>query len=243
MLAQLKDAKILGDAVNVMSELVTEVKAKVSKNGLSIIAIDPANVALVKLNIPKSSFLKLEAEDETLCINLEDLKQVLRRFSSGPLLIEKDENMLRLSTEDKKRSFSLALITLDQEEKKVPELEFTNKIELNSDLFSDAINDSLIVSDSCKFETLQKDGSFVIDAKGTLNNARTEFSSEEANMQLSDAKAKYSLQFLQKFIKASKFSEKVNIQFSKDYPLRIDFKSPELEMLFILAPRVETEED
>jgi proliferating cell nuclear antigen len=242
MLAKLKDARILGDAVSVMSELVTEVKAKLTKNGLSVIAIDPANVALVMLKIPASSFMNLEAEDETLCVNLEDLKQVLRRLSSGPLLIERDENMLRLSSEDKKRSFSLALISLEQEEKKVPELEFSSRIEINSDIFSDAVNDALIVADACTFETNSKNEMFVIDAKGTLNNARTEFSGEEARMQLSDAKSKYSLQYLQKFIKASKFSEKTLVQFSKDYPMRLDFKSPELEMLFILAPRVETEE-
>ena len=242
MLAKLKDARILGDAVSVMSELVTEVKAKLTKNGLSVIAIDPANVALVMLKIPASSFMNLEAEDETLCVNLEDLKQVLRRLSSGPLLIERDENMLRLSSEDKKRSFSLALISLEQEEKKVPELEFSSRIEINSDIFSDAVNDALIVADACTFETNSKNEMFVIDAKGTLNNARTEFSAEEARMQLSDAKSKYSLQYLQKFIKASRFSEKTLVQFSKDYPMRLDFKSPELEMLFILAPRVETEE-
>jgi len=242
MLLHLKDAKILGDAVSILSELVTEVKAKVTKNGLSIIAIDPANVALIQLKIPANAFLKLEADEETLCINLEDLKQVLRRLSDGTLIIEKDENMLRLSSEDKKRSFALALITLEQEEKRIPDLEFTNKIELNSGVFSDAVNDAMIVADACNFEAISKDNVFMINAKGTLNHSKTEFSADEAKMQLSDAKSKYSLQYLQKFIKADKFSEKVNIQFSKDYPLRLDFKNDNVEMLFILAPRVETED-
>jgi proliferating cell nuclear antigen len=242
MLLHLKDAKILGDAVSILSELVTEVKAKVTKNGLTIVAIDPANVALIQLKIPANAFLKLEADDETLCINLEDLKQVLRRLSDGTLIIEKDENLLRVSSEDKKRSFSLALINLEQEEKRIPELEFSNKIEINSGVFSDAINDALIVADACNFETNLKENTFVINAKGTLNNARTEFSSDEAKMQLADAKSKYSLQYLQKFIKANKFSDKVHVQFSKDYPLRLDFKNDNVEMLFILAPRVETEE-
>jgi len=242
MLLHLKDAKILGDAVSILSELVTEVKAKVTKNGLSIIAIDPANVALIQLKIPANAFLKLEADEETLCINLEDLKQVLRRLSDGTLIIEKDENLLRVSSEDKKRSFALALITLEQEEKRIPDLEFSNKIELNAAVFSDAINDALIVADACNFESNSKDNVFMIDAKGTINHSRTEFSADESKMQLVDGKSKYSLQYLQKFIKADKFSEKVNIQFSKDYPLRLDFKNDNAEMIFILAPRVETED-
>jgi hypothetical protein len=194
------------------------------------------------LKIPASSFLKLEAEEETLCINLDDLKQVLRRISSGPLIIERDENMLKLSSEDGKRFFSLALISLEQEEKKIPDLEFSDKIEMDSYSFSEAINDALIVADACSFETDVKSNAFIIEARGTLNNARTEISGEEATLHIGEAKSKYSLQYLQKFIKASKFSDKTLIQFSKNYPLRLDYKSPEAEMLFILAPRVETEE-
>ena len=40
-------------------------------------------------------------------------------------------------------------------------------------------------------------------------------------------------------IKASKLADKVTIQFSKDYPLKIDYKVlDKLGLTFILAPRV-----
>lgn len=123
MLIKLAEPRVLADAIALLSELVLEVKAKVTKNGFEIIAIDPANVALVNLKIPVKAFAKFEVEkDEELGINLEDFKQVLRRVPIGAALIiekVKDENYLKIEIEDKaKRDFSLALINFEAEEKK-----------------------------------------------------------------------------------------------------------------------------
>jgi len=210
---------------------------------LEIVAIDPANVALVELKIPAASFSKFEVEkNEELGINLEDFKQILRRApQSAALIFEKEDNYLKVEIEDKtKRKFSLALINIDAEEKKVPELTFNSKVELDSSTFAEIINDAVIVADSCSFTALQD--LFVIEAKGTLHRARTELSSDEAKIASeSQQKAKYSLDYLVKFSKAAKFAEKVAINFSQDYPARFDFKNPALQLSFILAPRVEEE--
>ena len=236
MLLKLADPKLLADAVGIISELVTEVRIKVSKAGLSIIAVDPANVALISLKVPHSAFTQFESEDENLCVNLEDLKQVLKRAELGSnLIIEKHENKLKLSIENTvRRHFFLALINIEQEEKRIPELEFDSSVEISSELLKHAIEDAAIVSDACSFD-LGK--SFIIEAKGALNSTKTEFSSDEAKLK-GEAKSKYSLEYLQKFIKASRFSEKTNIQYKTDFPLRLDFRG-NVEMTFILAPRVE----
>ena len=44
-----------------------------------------------------------------------------------------------------------------------------------------------------------------------------------------------------KFIKASKISNKVVINISDDYPLRLDFPGERMGIRFILAPRVEND--
>ncbi|MCX8194432.1 MAG: proliferating cell nuclear antigen (pcna), partial [Candidatus Pacearchaeota archaeon] len=207
-------------------------------------AIDPANVALVSLKIPAHAFSQFDIDrDEEIGINLEDFKQVLRRVSSGSsLIIEKHDHTLKLKiTEKSKRTFNLALINIDAEEKQIPSLNFAAKVELDSASFEEAINDASIVADSCSLsasETL-----FIIEAKGTLNSARTEFSSDEANIIAKEnAKAKYSLDYLIKFAKASKLADKVLINFSTDYPAKFDFVNElGIELSFILAPRVEEE--
>ena len=50
----------------------------------------------------------------------------------------------------------------------------------------------------------------------------------------------YSTEYLKKMAKSSVLSDTAIIQFSSDYPLKIDFKSlNKLQMSFILAPRIE----
>lgn len=247
MLVKLDEPKILNDAVSIIYQLVTEVRAKVNKDGLSIIAIDPANVALVMVKLPASAFsqFKVEEEEEELGLDLEDLKAVLGRCGAGSsLIIEKVDNTLKLSIQDKiKRSFTLALIDIDAEEKTVPQLEFTSKVEIDSSTLADVIEDASVVADACTFITKKKDEVFIVEAKGNLNSARAEFSSDEVKIDAEDAKAKYSLEYMQKFMKGGKISEKAIFQFSADYPCRLDFKAKNLEIAFILAPRVENEED
>ena len=62
MKIKLDNATILSKSIDLISELVTEVKIKINEFGLSITAIDPANVAMVSLKIPKKAFLNLRVE-------------------------------------------------------------------------------------------------------------------------------------------------------------------------------------
>ncbi len=238
MLLKLDEPKLLSEIIGIISELVTEVRLKVSKDGMSMVAIDPANVALVSFFIPSRAFSQFEADQETLGISLENLKAVLKRCTpTSSLLLKREDNMLHIDIHDKiKRVFTLALIDIEAEEKAVPNLAFTSKVEINSYDLSDSVEDCAIVADSCSFSI--HEGKFVIEAKG-LNSARSEFSSDEAVIE-GNGKAKYSLEYLQKFNKAAKLSEKTVLSFGEDYPLKLEYKNEKRELMFILAPRVET---
>ncbi len=244
MLLKLDQPKILSDVISIISEFVTEIRLRIDSKGLGIIAIDPANVALVSFKLPAGNFSQFEVQEEIVGLNLDSLKAVLRRCSPGSsLVMQTQDNLLKIEIQDKiKRNFLLSIIEIEGEEKAMPNLEFVSKVELNSGDFVDVVEDCSIVADSCSF--ILKNGKFIIEAKG-LNSARAEFSSDEAKISGTDAKSKYSLEYLQKFSKASKFSDKAQIQFANDYPLRLDFKTQHaepIELSFILAPRVETED-
>lgn len=243
MLLKLDHPKLFSEIIGIISELVLEVRLKVSKEGLKIIAIDPANVAMISFRLPGQAFSELEVEEnEVLGVNLENLKAVLRRIKPGSVLImTKQENELKIQIKDRvNREFSLALIEVESEEKEIPNLEFTSKIEMSSSDFSELIEDSSVVADSCAF--VSESNKFIVQAKGSLNSFKSEFSSDEVIIVAEDAHSKYSLEYLQKMTKATKITDKVKINFATDYPLRLDFETPFIELRFILAPRVESED-
>ncbi len=243
MLIKLDHPKLFSEIIGIISELVLEVRLKVSKEGLSITAIDPANVAMVSFKLPSTAFSELETEgQEILGVSLESLKAVLRRIhTTSILIITKEENELKLQIKDRvTREFNLALIDVEGEEKEIPNLEFTSRIEMDSTDFAEAIEDCSVVADSCSF--ISEPGKFTIQAKGSLNSFKSEFSSDELNIQAGEACSKYSLEYLQKMIKSTKITDKTGINFSSNYPLRLDFITPFIELRFILAPRVDSEE-
>ena len=235
------DPVLMIKAIDVISELVTEVRIKIDDLGIHINAIDPANVAMVGFTIPKSSFSQFETGPEVLGINLDSLRKILRRCSSGSSVIfEKKGNLLSIQIDDRiKRNFLLSLIEVEREEKEIPNLKFTTAVKMNSVDFVDSVEDCAVVADACSF--LIKDGKFLMEARG-LNSARAEFSGDEAEIttEIASCKSRYSLEYLQKFAKGSKLFEKTILKFSDDHPLRMDLKSENLELSFILAPRVET---
>ncbi len=240
MLVKLENPAALSKAIELISELVTEVRIRVNEFGMSIIAIDPANVAMVGFKLPKSAFSQFESGNEVLGINLDDLKRILKRCGTGSsLILEKKENLLSIQIHDRiKRNFILNLIEIESEEKEMPNLEFSSTVEMSSLDLVASIEDCMVVADACSF--IINGGKFMIEAKG-VNSARSEFSGDEAKIEAEDCKARYSLEYLQKFIKGAKISERATLNFANDHPLRMDFKTPHMELAFILAPRVETD--
>ena len=235
--------KYFSDIISVISQIVTEVNIKVGKEGLSIVALDPVNVAMVVFEMPKTEFDVYDAEDEILAVNLEDLKSVLKRLEKADrIVIEKTDGMLSIYSKDGiRRRFSLALINLEEEERQKLKLNFTCSIEMPSDLFANSIEDASIVSDACTLITTKD--SFIISASGALNKSEIDFSADEVKIS-GEGKAKFSLEYLSKFAKASKIFGKVRLSYKTDSPLQLDFFDEDLniKLSFILAPRSSEEE-
>lgn len=239
MRLKLEDPRILAHLIGIISELVTEVRIKVTKEGMSLTALDPANVAMVYFNIPSDLFAEFVVEkDEVLGVNLENLNAIMRRCKLGSsLVIERQDSSLNLTIQDKiKREFSLALIDVEGDDKQMPAWEFKSVIKMEAQAFVDAIEDCAVVADACTF--IAQPEKFIIESSN-LHSARTEFSNEEVQIFSDSSSARFSLEYLSKFIKGAKIASKAEINFSDNHPMRLNFPSGKVMLSFVLAPRVE----
>lgn len=243
----LTDPKYFKDSITIISDLVTEAKFKATPEGLELVAMDPANVAMVIYRLLSSSFTQYKLEQpEELAINLNNLKQVLRRIKSDDILtLETEENKLKiLLKSNTSRSFSIPIIELDDKEQKIPELTFPIAIEFDAAVFNESIEDVSIVAESVTFLAEKK--GFNIKAEGDLSKAFIEIKPDENTIinteSIDKFKAKYSIEYLKKMISGAKLTDKVTIYFNNDYPLKIEYKEVDKLMLsFILAPRVDND--
>lgn len=243
----LAEPNYLKDSVSIISELVNEASFKIKTNSVELIAMDPANVAMVIFKLLSSAFTEYTVEKETdLAINLTNLKQILRRAkSSDSLSMEVEEDKLKITLSGaSKRTFYLPIIDIEEKEQRVPDLHFPVTIKTKTSVLTDAIEDVDVVAESVSM--LVEPKKLTIIAEGDLSKAKIEIPSTGDTIIVSDTpdkiKAKYSIEYLKKMMSASKIADEVTIQFNKDYPLKLEYKSVDKVFLsFILAPRVEND--
>jgi proliferating cell nuclear antigen len=243
----LAEPKYLKESISIISELVNEARFKITKDAIELVAMDPANVAMVVFKLLSSIFVEYDVQEDTeLAINLSNLKQVLRRVKPNDMLsLELVENKLKVILEGtSKRTFSLPIIELEEKEQKVPELNFPIVISAPASMLNDAVEDVDIIGESVSF--MVEGNKLVVSAESDLSEANIAISESDdvkiINESGEKVKAKYSIEYLKKMISASKLVPDVKINFNKDYPLRLDYKAVDKIMLsFILAPRVEND--
>jgi proliferating cell nuclear antigen len=241
----LADTRLLKDSVSIIADIVTEVRFKVTKNGLELVAMDPANVAMVVYKLLSSSFVEYDAKNErVLAINLNDLKQVLKRVKpNDTLILENPEAKLKVTLKGaSKREFLLPLIDVEEKEQKIPSLKFSVTVKTDASVINDAIEDVDIIGESVAFVAAPK--AFRISSSSDLSKADVEILADEKTSieAKEETKSKYSIEYLKKMIQGAKLCDKVTVQFSKDYPLQLDYTvKDKLQLLFILAPRVDND--
>lgn len=244
----LAEPKYIKDSIAIISELVTEARFKITKDAIELVAMDPANVAMVVFKLLSSSFVEYDlSKDVEVAINLNNLKQVMRRAKAN------DTVSLELTSENKfdvtfkgknTRKFSLPIIELEEKEQKIPDLKFPITITTTAANLGEAIEDADIVAESVTFEG--EKNKLMIKAEGDLSKASIEIKKDDSTTITADTqdkvRAKYSVEYLKKMVAGGKLADIVSISFSNDYPLMLEFKAiDKVNLKFILAPRVEND--
>lgn len=241
----LAEPRYLKDSISIISELVNETRIKVGSGGIELIAMDPANVAMVIFKLLPSAFTEYDVEKSVdIAINLANFKQILRRANQTDILtLELADNKLKMQLKSAStRTFALPIIDIEEKEQKVPELKFPVTIQMPALALNEAIGDADTVAESVSFSA--ENGMFTLKAEGDLNSAAIEIKADDSTkiQAMGDVRSKYSVEYLKKMMEGSKLADSVTIQFNKDYPLKLTYATVDKVMLsFILAPRVDTD--
>jgi len=242
--AVLDNIGLFRDSVATISELIDEGQFKIRKNGIELLASDRAVVAVVDFSFSAKNFKEYNYKsDINIGVNLSSLLHVLRRANANDVLqINVDENSLSLKFKNgSTRKFTLPLIEIREDVPSgIDKMVFKSEVELSSEILSNGIDDADLVSDSVIFE-IEKD-SVLLKSQG--DSSSTELRLDKGDQVKinteKNVKARYSIDYLKKMIKAKKLSDKVKLELDSNYPLKMTFSLPgKLTMSFILAPRVE----
>ncbi|MBI2147860.1 proliferating cell nuclear antigen (pcna) [Candidatus Woesearchaeota archaeon] len=247
MRLQLAETRYLKDSISIISDLVNEATFKITPQAIELVAMDPANVAMVIYKLLSSCFTEYDVKEKVeLAINLNNLKQILRRVKpDDSLQLEVEDNKLKVTLLGKtRRTFSIPILDVEEKEQKVPDLNFGATIKTSSTILTEAIEDVDIVGESVSFAA--HPDKLMISAEGDLSKAHIDIEKgdhTQINIHSDNSlRSKYSIEYLKKMIAGGKLADEVMISFNRDYPLKLDFKAiDKVALSFILAPRVEND--
>jgi len=247
---KIDDARLWKKLMTAVSTLVDEATFKVDQNGIRLRAMDPSHVAMVDFEMPKETFQDYICDHPIdICINMGEMLKLLKNVGSNETLeISTDgegrqlELILRGSYI---RKFVMPTLEITEEETPTPKIDFNTKVKMTSGSLKQTMEDALTVSDNVRLEATPK--RLLFRAIGDLGSATIEFTKDsEAVLSLDvkeESKATFSLNYLSEIVKAgAAASDVVDIEFSTNMPVKLDFGLPEEQKLsYYLAPRIESD--
>lgn len=235
-------AGVLSSSVDAVNVLVDECRARINEDGVSINAVDPANVGMVELDIPEESFETYTAEEELIGLNLDRLEEVVKMAKKGDMInlrLEKETGKLNISMDG--LHYSLSLIDPNSiEEPDVPDLELEYEVILAGQQVKRGIKAATMVSDHMAFGISD---SFYMSAEGETDEVNLELNEEEVISIEGEGEVRsmFSLDYLEDMAKAIPGDAQVRLEIGDDHPIRITFdvEGGRGKVSYLLAPRIE----
>jgi proliferating cell nuclear antigen PCNA len=240
-------AKEIKNILPAIVSFLSEGTFKANKDGIFLSSLDPANVAVILLDMYPNMFTEYDVQDEEkFTINLEDLKKIMTKVALKSQIsweIDKEKNKFVLTVYGKaKKVFTLPLIESEGSFMDLPSLELPVKVEMDSKAFYDIIESAKVIADEIKI-VADPDGpkvSFI--AEGELKDMRIDLTPQDESvlsMEVpSKAMARYSIDYLYKLSKVARISDTLTFKFDSGKPIWIDYKSTDkFRFGFVLAPR------
>ncbi len=238
-------AEKLKEAIESVSTLVDEAKFKLNPDGLSVRAVDPANVAMVSLDLAGDAFDSFEATEGELGIDLTKLNGIMEMADKDDSIeIDLDETAHKLVVRMRGLSYTMSLLDPSsiRKEPKVPSLDLPAHVIIRGEDLKRAVKAAEKVSDYMSIGV--RGDVFFMEAEGDTDNVQLEMTKDQLiELSPGEAKSLFSLDYLTDISKIAGKTEKVSIDVGRDYPLKIRFKIAQEhgDVSYMLAPRVESE--
>ena len=230
---------VFRDLIEAAIDLVTDVKVEMLPDGLSLKAVDAANVAMVQLSIPATSFTEYEGNGEAIVIELGKFQEYLGAGKKdSTVTLYREDNKLVVEI-DKKR-FKLGLISPDAIKPfpKLPDMVFPCRVCVGGPEFVGSFQAAEKVNDHV---VLDYDGSKLgISAVGDIDLFADEITGEGLVASEGESSiSTYDTGYLDDLAKTLKKAAQIVIEFGSDYPMRISADIGGMAVSYLLAPRIQ----
>jgi len=236
-------AGILKEIVNICGTIVTDLKIKITKDKLSMTAVDAAHVAMITIDIKKEAFEEYHATDFDIAIDLTKMADVLKLASGNDdvrMYFDEDSNRLVFVIDNLTRKMAL-VDTEGLPDPKIPNLELPGKVIIPTSELAKALKASASLTDHISI-TVDKE-KLTLFAEGDVDTVDLVLLKEDLLDLEADEKYRsiYSIDYLSYILKGK--ASEILFRLGTDNPLKAEYQFADGngEVMFLIAPRIESE--
>ena len=239
------ESEKLKETIEAVSSIVDEARINLTPDGMSIRAVDPANVAMLSLDLKSSAFEDFTATEGELGVDLNRLSDILGMAEKAETIeLELDEESHKLVVRMSGLTYKIALLdpASIRKEPTVPQLDLPAKIVLSGNELRRAVKAAEKVSDHMSMGV--EGDIFYLEAEGDSDRMRLDILKDQLiSLQPGDARSLFSLDYLTDLIKSAGKAHEVTIELGRDYPVKIHFQIAQGngDVGYLLAPRIESD--
>jgi proliferating cell nuclear antigen len=238
------EASRIKETLSCVSVVVEECRVKIDNDGLSIRAVDPANVGMVDLSLESDAFERFDMGNGTLGINLSRLEDIISMANAEQTIsFDLNERTRKLTIYIDGLEYTLALIdpASIRSEPDIPDLNLNTKVTLEGRDIDRGIKAADMVSDHVAIRSDPAEKVFSLEAEGDTDDTTLRLGPEElvdANWGVADSL--YSLDYFKDFNKAIPSDAEVKVAVDEEFPTKLHFCTADnlAEVTFMLAPRI-----
>jgi proliferating cell nuclear antigen len=243
------DTRVLKDIMTIADTITEEIKISCNTDGIELKLVDPAHVAMVKINIPINAFVRYELPNGPLEFGIDVIKilDVLKIKAGTTVTMDFDKSKLVGGLTIKTGKITKGLLPDDisgMRKPKFPKLDLPTITELKTEDMTDSIKLMEQITDHVQI--LVNDDGITMTAKGETSQG--EYKIEKTDCTLNHApgievKSLYSLDYLKSMIKTITTikTKDIILNMGDDYPMKIDGIAGPIQYSFLLAPRIEND--
>ncbi|MDQ1252592.1 MAG: proliferating cell nuclear antigen [Euryarchaeota archaeon] len=239
------NAELLKDAIASLAVIVDEVRFRIKPEGISVKAVDPANVAMVIFELGSSAFDEYSADESEIGIDLNKITDLLGITDKGDTVqMELEEGNHKLLIDVGGLSYTLSLLdpSTIRAEPRIPQLELPAKVVMNGADLRRAVKAAEKISDHMLMGVAGD--TFFMEAKGDTDQVRLEMGRDQLiDLKTGEASSLFSLDYLTDIVKPTNKVNEVSLSLGRDFPVIIDFEiaNGAGRISYLLAPRIESD--
>jgi proliferating cell nuclear antigen len=239
--------EILKTISKAVAGIVSDCRIHFTPDKLYIRAVDPSNVAMVTVDVPKESFEEYNIQSEQVYgVDVQRIAEISKIINANDnVTLDFTDGYMHVRTGT--MEYSIALIDPEaiRKEPKTPELKLPAKITLSADRFKKALEAADKIADNVLLKKTQD--SFQIIARGDTEKITISLSPTELIEFTGEGEAKslFNLEFVKEFFKITDSTTPATIELGTNYPAIFSFllNKGKVQVKYFLAPRIEEDTD